>query len=191
MSHIYLNNVRVSFPHLYKKPMINGEEGKCGATLMLDPAQHADTLKALQSQINALITERFKGKKIPPEKISLRKGEDKGRPEYEGFIVLSANSKTKPVVIDSSGKGVVTDETDCRIYAGCYVNAKVSLWAQDNNYGKRINCELVAIQFAADGDPLDSSHVSVDEAMNGFGAVAGADVVSANDAEEYDFLNAG
>ncbi|EGG93549.1 phage-like protein [gamma proteobacterium IMCC1989] len=168
---IMINNVRVSFPHLFKKPIINGEEGKCGATLMLDPEAHSKSIAVINKQIEALFKEKFKGRKLPAEKLCLRDGEDKGRTEYEGFQILSANSKGKPLVISTNGKDTVNDEDDCPIYAGCYVNAKVRLWAQDNSYGKRVNCELVAIQFAADGETLDGTHVSVDEAMDGFGGV--------------------
>ena len=39
---IQLRNIRVSFPHLYSKPIVQGEEGKCGATLLLDPKVAAD-----------------------------------------------------------------------------------------------------------------------------------------------------
>jgi len=39
-----------------------------------------------------------------------------------------------------------------RVYGGCYVNAHVNFWAQDNSNGKGIRCELVAIQRNRDGD---------------------------------------
>lgn len=169
---IIIKNVRVSFPHLFTRPMINGEEGKCGATLMLDPDKHSVSIKAIEKQIAELFKDKFKGRKLPSEKLCLRDGEDKGRPEYEGLKVLSANSKTKPMVISVNGKDTINDEDDCPIYAGCYVNAKIRLWAQDNNYGKRINAELVAIQFAAEGEALDGAHVSAEEAMEGFEAIS-------------------
>lgn len=173
---IMIKNARVSFPHLFTKPVINGEEGKCGAVLMLDPDNHETTIKAIEKRIAELFKEKFKGRKLPDEKLCLREGEDKGRSEYEGLKVLSANSKKTPLVIGTSGQDVITDEDQCPIYAGCYVNAKVRLWAQDNNYGKRVNCELVAIQFAGEGEALDGAHVSVDEAMDGFGSVSDDDM---------------
>ena len=170
--YIMLKNVRVSFPHLFTRPVINGEEGKCGATLMLEPEAHAASIKTVKSHIAELIKTKLKGKKVPSDKLCLRDGDEKGREEYEGYMVLSANNKGKPIVIDNAGSGVITDEEDSLIYAGCYVNAKVRLWAQDNKYGKRINAELVSIQFASDGEPLDSTYVSVDDAMEGFGSVS-------------------
>lgn len=168
---IMINGARVSFPHLFRRPVINGEEGKCGATLMLDPGKHAKAIHTIQESIKDLSKFKFKGRKIPSDKLCLRDGDDKGRSEYEGYQVLSANSRGKPLVIAKDGSTVISDEEDNAIYAGCYVNAKVRLWAQDNRYGKRINAELVAIQFLKDGEPLDGSYVSVDDAMSGFGGV--------------------
>jgi hypothetical protein len=54
-------------------------------------------------------------------------------------------------------------EEDNRIYAGCYVNAIFSLWAQNNQYGKRINAQLDGVQFAKDGEPFADGGVSVSE----------------------------
>lgn len=169
---IMLKKVRVSFPHLFSRPFVNGEEGKCGATLMLDPIKNPVAIKAIETQIDELVNTRFKGRNVSSERLCLRAGEEKGRSEYQGLLVLSANSKGKPLVISTSGKDLITHQEDCPIYAGCYVNAKVRLWTQNKHYGKRINAELIAIQFAGDGEPLDGAYVSVDEAMAGFGDIA-------------------
>lgn len=164
---IFIKNARVSFPHLFTKPIINGNEGKCGCTLMLDPETNATHIKAIQQEIDAITQDKFKGRKLPSDKICLRDGEDKGRPEYEGLMVISANSKDRPFVLGNNRKQI-TSEEECDIYSGCYVNAKIRLWAQNNNYGKRINAELIAIQFAGDGESLDGSYVSADVAAEGF-----------------------
>lgn len=172
---IMLKNVRVSFPHLFKRPTINGEEGKCGAALMLHNEDNAKIIAKLKSEIEGLCKTRFKGRVLPGDKLCLRPGEDRGRAEYDGHHVLSANSKDRPFVISNDGRGVISEEADSPIYAGCYVNAKIRLWAQDNQFGKRINCELVAIQFARDGEPLDGSYVSAEQAVEGFDVTGGDD----------------
>lgn len=168
---IMIKDVRVSFPHLFTRPTINGEEGKCGATLMFDNKRHKKTIARLETAITDLSKLKFKGRKLPSDKLCLRDGEDKGRAEYEGYQVLTAGHRSKPLVVAKDGATIITDEEDSPIYAGCYVNAKIRLWAQDNTYGKRINAELIAIQFVRDGDPLDGSYVSVEDAASGFDAV--------------------
>lgn len=167
---VMLKNVRVSFPHLFSRPIINGDEGKFGGTFLLDPKEHKKQIEAVQAEIDKLVKAKFKGKQLPSDKLCLRDGDQSGRDEYDGYTILSANTNDKPIVVSTNGKGVVASEEDCQIYAGCRVNAKINLWAQDNKYGKRVNAQLVAIQFAADDEALDGAHVSVDEAMDGFGA---------------------
>lgn len=176
---IMISGARVSFPHLFKPPVINGEEGKCGAVFMLEPEKHAKVIAKIEEGIADLCAQKFKGRKLPSDKLCLRDGEDKGRPEYEGYMVLSANNRNRPVVLRGDGKTKIEDETDSPIYGGCHTNAKIRLWAQDNKYGKRINCELIAIQFHSDGDPLDGSYVSEEDAVSGFSEVDDGD----------DFLN--
>ncbi|UAA38208.1 DUF2815 family protein [Paraneptunicella aestuarii] len=170
---IMIKNVRVSFPHLFRRPINNGEEGRCGATLMLDPVGNKAAIELLENQIAELIQTRFKGAEVSSDKICIRDGEQKSRPEYKGYKVLSANCKEKPLVISTDGKGVILNEAESPIYAGCYVNAKIRLWTQSNHYGKRINAELVAIQFAQHGEPLDGTYVSVADAMDGFADLNG------------------
>lgn len=178
-----LKNVRCSFPHLFKAPVINGDEGKCGSTLLLDETEHAGMIKELSDDIVALAKGKFK-KALPAEKVCLRLGEDK-RDDYVGYYALSANSKGFPKVfshalMDESGRrpATITEEGECPIYAGCRVNAKVQLWIQDNTYGRRVNCELVAIQFAGDDVAMDGSYVSDDEAGEGFDAAVGGDFLA-------------
>ncbi|MEO1042355.1 MAG: ssDNA-binding protein [Pseudomonadota bacterium] len=171
---LMIKDVRVSFPHLFTPPVINGEEGKCGAVLMLDPKIDAAAIIAIEARIDELIQEKLKGKKLPSDKLCLRDGDDKGRPEYEGLVVVSANNQKRPLVLNARAE-VVGSEDDNPIYGGCRVNAKIQLWAQNNNYGKRVNATLIAIQFASDDEPLDGTHVPAEKAMSGFGEIADED----------------
>lgn len=163
-----IRGARVSFPHLFKRPIIRGEEGKCGATLMLDPKKHASDIAALQTHMKTLIRDNLRGAKLPSDKLCLRDGANTTRPEYDGYMVLSASNRGRPFVLTNDGRGVIEDEEKSSIYGGCRVDAKVRLWAQNNQYGKRINAELVAIKFAGDDEPLDGSYMPADEAISGF-----------------------
>jgi len=63
---------------------------------------------------------------------------------------VSARSKTRPTVLNRDKTPVA--EADGVLYGGCYVNALLDVWAQDNAFGKRINATLKGVQFVRDGD---------------------------------------
>jgi hypothetical protein len=48
-------------------------------------------------------------------------------------------------------------------YAGCYVNATIVVWAQDNEHGKRINAQVKAVQFFKDGEAFGAAAVNPDD----------------------------
>lgn len=173
MSKIKLANVRLSFPSLFKMASFGGEStGKFEATFVLDKEEHAEAIGQLKKHIETLMKTDLKGK-IAADKICLKDGDDLGRPEFEGKYTIKASTKKRPLVIDRD-KTPLTEE-DGKPYAGCYVNAIISLWPQNNSYGKRINAQLDGVQFHADGEPFGDGGLSVDE-FDAFG----------DDDEEFD-----
>lgn len=79
---------------------------------------------------------------------------------YEGNFFVSARSETRPTVVDRDRKPLIA--ADGRIYSGCYVNAQVEVWAQDNSFGKRINTQLLGVQFSRDGDSFSAGAAPAD-----------------------------
>jgi hypothetical protein len=80
---------------------------------------------------------------------------------YDGFagnMALSA-SRSKddgpPKILDRDLSELPADSG--RPYGGCTVNAKITLWAQDNQYGKAIRATLVTVQFVADGEAFSGA----------------------------------
>lgn len=159
---------RISFPHLFTKPIIDGQEGKYGARFIfeLENTAHMECADKINAIAAKLIAEEFKLKKLAPDKICLR--EDPSRPEYGENLVLSANHANKPMVMRPGTKEEARDLSESKIYAGCYVSAKIELWAQNNKHGKRINASLIAVRFEGDGEPLDGTFISDAEAVEGF-----------------------
>lgn len=84
--------------------------------------------------------------------ICLRDGDAK--PDYDGFpgnmFLSGRNPKTAPLVLSKNGQPVT--ESSGVVYAGCYVHAVLDIYAQDNDYGRRINCGIQTVMFAKDGD---------------------------------------
>lgn len=72
---------------------------------------------------------------------------------YDGFagnMFVSARSDARPTVVDRDRSPLVA--ADGKVYSGCYTNGQVEVWAQDNSFGKRINAQLLGVQFSRDGD---------------------------------------
>jgi hypothetical protein len=175
MSKIKLVNVRLSFPSLFQHAQFGGEStGKYEATFVLDKVEHADLITSIKAKIAELMKTELKGK-VAADKICLKDGDDLGRTEFEGKYTIKASTKKRPLVIDKD-KSPLAQE-DERVYAGCYVNAVVSLWAQNNNYGKRINAQLDGVQFFKDGEPFGDGGITTDE----------FDVVGGDDEEDFEF----
>ncbi len=92
-------------------------------------------------------------------KVCLHDGDKKA--EYEGYPnnkFVSASNKARPRVVDRDNSILV--QADGRPYAGCYVNAVIDIWAQDNNFGKRINASLSGVQFLRDSDAFAGGGVA-------------------------------
>lgn len=160
---IKLNNVRLSFPSLFQKAQFDGAETKYEATFLLDKVKHAAVIKEIQTAIKAKVDSDLKGAKVPANKLCLRDGDEVEYDGYSGHMTLKASTKKRPLVLNKD-KSPLTEE-DGVVYSGCYVNAIIDLWAQNNNYGKRINATLLGVQFAADGEAFSSggSSASADD----------------------------
>lgn len=156
---IQLKNVRLAFPELFQPKAFNGEgELAYSATLLIGPKD--PQVKNIKAAIEAVAKEKWGAKADATlktlqanNKLALRDGNLKS--EYEGFegnLFLSTRSKTRPLVI-AQDKSALT-ALDGKPYAGCYVNASVDFWVQDNKYGKRVNAQLRGVQFIRDGEPF-------------------------------------
>tara|TARA_R110000824_G_scaffold341758_1_gene528180 strand:+ start:33 stop:566 length:534 start_codon:yes stop_codon:yes gene_type:complete len=162
MSKIKMQNVRLSFPSLYRKAVFGGDETKFEATFLLDKTSHDKIIKQIETEIKAVSADKHKGKKLPAEKICLKDGDTIDYDGYAGNMSIKASSTKRPMVIGAD-KAPLTED-DGKPYAGCYVNAIVELWGQKNQYGERVNANLLAVQFAKDGEPFgDGVVASVDD----------------------------
>lgn len=168
---VTLSNVRLAFPNLWTPETVNGEgEPRYGASFLM-PKNHPDIAK-VNAAIDAVAAEKWgaKAKAIvqglrQQDKVCLHDGD--GKPDYDGFpgnlYVQSASPKnSRPTVVDRDRTPLV--EEDGKPFGGCFVNAIVEIWAQDNNYGKRINAQLKGVQYVRDGDRFGgASPASADE----------------------------
>lgn len=149
MEKMQLKNVRLSFPNVFRKASFNGEETKYEATFLV-PKSDTKTKEMIDQKIQMLLEEHKI--KVPRDKYAIKDGDGSNYDGYENHWSIKASSKKRPLVLDRNRE--ILNEDDDKIYAGCYVNAIVDFWVQNNPYGKRVNCNLYGIQFVEDGEPL-------------------------------------
>lgn len=179
---ITLKNVRLSFPQIWTpKAYMEGQTPKFSANFLLDKDGDADQIKEFKDAIKEAAAAGFNGQIPKGIKTCLGDGEEKAYDGYENAVFVSCSSRQRPVVIDRDRTPLV--EEDGRPYAGCYVNAAVSLWVQNNQWGKRVNCNLNAIQFVKDGDSFGSNAMRVESVFDDISQEQAAD------AAEDDFLS--
>lgn len=189
---LYLSNVRISFPKLIEATASAGipnAKKQFGADFIM-PASHPAFAQFMSevgkmatekwganagSVLQAVQTDRLKrcfgnGNEKTNKKYEIHKG-------YEGMMYVSANSnEDRPPIICRTVDGseipnsntMERSEFARKIYGGCYVNVALRPWAQDNQFGRAIRCELIAVQFNADGPALGEA---VADISGMFGAV--------------------
>jgi ssDNA-binding protein len=162
---VQLKDVRITFPTLFEAKQVNGQGDPKFSASFLFPRTHAQ-VGELQKALIAAATEKWgaktdevlKGLKAG-DRLAIHDGDAKT--DYDGYagnLFLNASNKIRPLVID--GNRAPLQAVDGKPYSGCYVNAIVELWAQDNQFGKRINASLLGVQFLRDGERLAGGGVA-------------------------------
>ena len=153
---IKIKDARLSFPSLFKKSSFNGKEGKYEATFLI-PKSDEKTYNEIMSGIKELLAEN-KNAKVAKDKLCIKDGDDIDYDGYEGMWAVKASNNVRPTVINRDKSQLA--EEDGVLYAGCYVNAIIELWFQNNQYGKRVNANLLGVQFVKDGEPFGTEKVA-------------------------------
>lgn len=164
MSKIQLKNVRLSFPSIFKRSEFNGEQGKFEATFLLNKETQSDQIAAIEKAIDAAIAEAKI--KVPSDKRCLKDGDDFEYDGYAGHMAFKASTNRRPTIIDRDKTPLAED--DGKPYAGCYVNAIIDIWVQNNNFGKRANSNLFGIQFVKDGEAFGAGDTDVTDEFDSF-----------------------
>lgn len=158
---IILKNVRLAFFNGYEP---GNYEGKLtyGAQLIIRPddPQIAELDAACDAVAKAKWNERAPAimqDLRAKDRVCFRHGPKKngeGVPYdgFEGMYHCSTSCKVEqPPLLLKANKEISTPR-DGDLYGGCYAAVKLELWAQDNQYGKRINAQCKVFQKRADGD---------------------------------------
>jgi hypothetical protein len=192
---VQLKHVRIAFiDELFEPGQYEGKgDFRHTATFIIEPGSAND--KAIEAAIKAeavgawakkadTMLEDLRGDK---KAYSYQKNKkDKTGEVYDGFenmMALSGVRKAKdgaPLFLHNikdpaTGKAQRLTGKEGVIYAGCYVNAKVEMWAQQGTY-RGMRCGLLGVQYDAPGDSFGGASRATDD---GFDSI---------DAEETDDL---
>lgn len=165
---VKLNSVRIAFPAVFEAKAVNGEgEPRFSATLIIE--SDSENYKAIAAAIDEVGSAKFgaqwkavKKQLEAQDRTALHDGDLKeGYDGFGGNFYVTASNKSRPLVVDRDRSPLTS--ADGRPYAGCYVNARIELWAMDNKYGRRINAQLRGVQFVKHGDAFAGSPASSDD----------------------------
>jgi hypothetical protein len=166
---VMLKNVRIAFC----QSLLGDAEDYQGngnfrhsATFLVEPGSEND--KAIQAAIKAEAVNvwakkadtTLEGLKGNSNKYCYQNGNTK--PDYDSFpgnMFIGAHRKQtdgRPLLLDSvkdpaTGKAAKLTGAEGRINAGCYVNAKLSIYCQSGQ-NSGVRCGLLGVQFAGAGD---------------------------------------
>lgn len=159
---VKLLNVRLAFPNLFTPKAGDNGDLKFSAAFIF-PREHP-AMPEIIAAMRAAAAEKWGEPKADEMLASLKAGnrlavhDGDSKTKYDGYkgnLFMNASNKVRPLVIGGGADGKAPlVETDGKPYSGCYVNAMVSFWAQDNKYGQRINASLMGVQFLKDGERL-------------------------------------
>ena len=171
---VHLKDVRISFANIFDPKQVQGQGDAKFSAAFLFPRSHSAATE-LSTAIQAEATTKWGAKAgdvlkalKAADKLCVHDGDAKPDADaYPGNLFINASNKTRPLVIGPNREPLVA--ADGKPYSGCYVNAIVEVWPQDNQFGKRVNASLLGVQFLRDGDRLSGGGVA---AADDFEAIA-------------------
>lgn len=173
---LMITNARVSFANgLFTATSVEGGDPKFGADFIIEPDSKIykidDNGKKVEIKLKdaelEVANEAWKGKgadmleDLEASKKAIRNGnkrKNKAGEVYEGYegrMYITAKNKQRPTLINSDRSPVTED--DGVIYSGCYVNVRLSLYANTKPTAKGVFAGLKGVQFSKNGDSFGGS----------------------------------
>lgn len=163
---VTISNVRCAFPNFFEPKVNENGAANFGGGFIFEPTSAVKEL--LEAAIETVGKEKW-GTKWPALKKQMAAGDNllihdgdakASLSGYEGNLYFNAYNKVRPTVVGRDRAPLTA--ADGIIYSGCYVNVIIDLWAQDNQYGKKINAQLQGVQFSRDGDAFSGGGKAAD-----------------------------
>lgn len=166
MSILMLKDVVIRFPALAEPKAMGEGEPAYGGKFPIPPGELADLIEKTMLEVATRKWEKD-GEKVlamlkEDKKVCFERKPYRSKKTgevyngFEGMFTLGSRTpanKPAPTTFDKFGQPVTgKTEIERMFYDGCRVNAKVEFWAQDNKFGRRVNCTLLGVMFANDGE---------------------------------------
>jgi hypothetical protein len=161
---ILIENVQCSYPHLFHPKAGDKGDLSYSMTSMLPKSTHKEAASAVKELMMEIENgdPKIKGK-IASDKRFLKDGDKSGNETYKNCWIVTAREKKRPSVRDRDKTPMSKDDAD-KIEGGVFVNVLIRPWGQNNDYGKRINANLIAVQLVKDtGVRFGEGRISEDE----------------------------
>lgn len=180
---------RCAFVRLDKpKPFEDGSEPRWETTFLLDPAdavqltdikmvlqqaaafaKRADCAGFVPLAIKKLAAQFITGQAAPDPlakddkiEVAFYHGDEKDYDGFAGKFVIPAHNTIKPAVANRKGEKVEPGE-DQFPYSGCYGIGSITMWWQDNKYGKRIGVNLRGVQYDKKGEAFGHGEIAPED----------------------------
>ena len=175
---IMLKNVVLAFPALAEPQSYGDGDPAFGAKFPIEPGSPNQKLieEAMLAEANAQWNDKGEsvlkmlvedGSVCFNKKVYRSKKTGDAYQGFEGKHYLSSrNASTQPTVFNQFGDQVTAKgEIERQAFSGAVVAASVEIWAQDNKWGRRINCTLRGVMLTGEGENFGggSSPASSDE----------------------------
>lgn len=167
---ILVKEVRFSYPHVLVPKGGTGRDGKpitpaFSIAGLMDKKTHIPAKNLLKEVIDGILKEH-KVADIKADSKFLRDGNQSGKEAYKGHFTVSARETQDrpPSVRAADGRTKLGVSDKEKVYGGCWGNMLIRPWWQDNEFGKRVNAGITAVQLLPKpGEAFGEGRMSEDE----------------------------
>lgn len=195
---ILIRDVRGSYVHatLYrgKADPKTGKmpDPKFGIVALLDKVRHERTKRLLDREMGKVRGAANLGE-LPAANYGVRDGDQAGKKEYKGNWSLNASERENrpPALRDINGgridrEHVGVAKIDSMFMSGYWYDILVRPWAQKNDYGRKVNFNILALKVNRKDETFGEGGISEDDVDDVFGT--GGDTGGFDDDDSSDDL---
>jgi hypothetical protein len=164
---IKLINVRLCYPNIYKYASFKGKNLMTFDLTVLIPKTEVQVINQLRQMLINCAT-------LPDYNLSernsiLHDGDLKNSQgsEFKGCYYLKLKNKDQPNILNSDGRTPV-EEFEGLFHGGCFISVGFRLWFQNNDYGVRVNANLLVVKFESAGKKFGTASLDSSEFLASF-----------------------